>query len=103
MMTVMLAMTAVLARRAMIVATLALWAGPAAAQTAPHETATIQGSTLWLDLTPPANTGKPRLFVPPPVVPPPSGCAAALDCRVRIIGAVQRNGAIELNATAFKW
>jgi hypothetical protein len=62
-----------------------------------------EGFPLPLDLPPPADTGKPRLFVAPPVTPPPSGCALSFDCRVRVIGAIQRNGAVELNATLLKW
>jgi hypothetical protein len=85
------------------VVTLPLCAGPAAAQSASREVASVAGSPLSLDLPPPADTGKPRAFVLPPVMPPPAGCTAAFDCRVRVIGTVQHDGAVELNATALKW
>ena len=75
----------------------------AAAQSAAPGTIAIEGFPLPLDLPPPADTGKPRFFVPPPASPPPGGCAVAFDCRVRVIGTVQRNGAVELNATMLKW
>ena len=64
--------------------------------------AAVAGFPLPLDLSPPADTGKPRLFVPPPA-PPQAGCAAAFDCRLRVIGAMRRNGAVELNASILKW
>jgi hypothetical protein len=57
---------------------------------------------LLLELPPPADTDKPHLFGLP-LLPPPMGCAAAFDCRVRVVGTVQHNGAVVLNATAFKW
>jgi hypothetical protein len=31
------------------------------------------------------------------------GCAPAPSCRVRLLGAVERNGAVTLEATALKW
>ena len=61
------------------------------------------GFPLPLDPAPPADTGKPRLFVPPAEAAPPTGCAAAFDCRVRVIGAIQHNGAVEFNARILKW
>jgi len=54
-----------------------------------------------LDPSPPADTGKPRFFVPPPETQP--GCAAVLGCRVRVLGAIRHNGAVELNGALFKW
>lgn len=55
-----------------------------------------------LDPSAPADTGKPRYFVTPDL-PPSPGCAAMLDCRLRVIGAVQHNGAVEVNGALFKW
>jgi len=80
-------------------AVLALSAGAAAADPA----AGGAGFPLPLDPAPPADTGKPRLFVPPADAAPPTGCAAAFDCRVRVVGAIQHNGAVELNASVLKW
>jgi hypothetical protein len=31
------------------------------------------------------------------------GCAPAPSCRVRLLGVIERNGAVALEATAFKW
>jgi hypothetical protein len=77
---------------------------PAMAQTAPTNPAVVEGFPLPLALPPAANTGKPRFVVPaPPDPPPPGGCAAAFDCRVRVIGAIQHDGAVELNADVLKW
>jgi hypothetical protein len=61
------------------------------------------GFPLPLNLPPPVETGKSRFFVTPPVTPPLSGCVVSFDCRVRVIGAIERNGAVEINATALKW
>jgi len=76
---------------------------PAMAQAVSDTVAAAEGFPLPLGLPAPADTGKPSLFVPPPVTPPPAGCAAAFDCRVRVIGAIQRNGAVELNTSVLKW
>jgi len=61
------------------------------------------GFPLPLDPAPPADTGKPHLFVPLPDAAPPTGCAAAFDCGIRVIGAIQHNGAVEFNARILKW
>jgi hypothetical protein len=87
----------------LLVVALTLHSEPAAAQSATNDAAPIDGFPLPLDVSPPADTEKPRFFVPPPLTAPPGGCAAAFDCRVQVIGAIQRNGAIVLNATALKW
>jgi hypothetical protein len=74
--------------------------GAAAAQQAAQPSA---APALQLDLPAPADTGKPRAFNPHLDPAPPPGCAVALNCRLRVIGEVQHNGAVELNATLFKW
>ena len=75
---------------------------PAWAQQAIQAAPTPGNQPLVLDLTPPADTGKPRYFAPQD--PPPSpGCAALLDCRVKVIGALQHNGAVEFNGALLKW
>jgi hypothetical protein len=84
-------------------ATLGMLAGPSMAQPASSDATPGEDFPLPFALPPPADTGKPRFFVPPPVVPPPAGCAAALDCRLRVLGVIQHNGAVELNATMLKW
>jgi hypothetical protein len=56
---------------------------------------------LPLDPLRPADTGKPRILTPAPPLDT-AGCAP-LDCRLRVIGTVQHNGAVELNAVAFRW
>lgn len=82
---------------------LAVCGGPAMAQSSP-DAATTAGGGFPLPLAPSAPmTGTPQFYVHPPVTPPPSGCAAAFDCRVQLLGAIQHNGAVELNATLFKW
>jgi len=77
--------------------------GRATAQALSDSVAAAEEFPLPLGLPAPADTGKPSLFVPPPTVPPPAGCAAAFDCRIRVIGAIQRNGAVELRTNVFKW
>ena len=78
--------------------TLLLLSGPAPAQQQPGN-----GLPLQLSPAPPADTGKARFFNPPSEAIAPPGCAAVLDCRLRVIGAVQHNGAVELNAALFRW
>jgi hypothetical protein len=80
-------------------AMLAVCAGGVAAQQA----SPASQSGLPLDLTSPADTGKPRAFAPSLDTAPAPGCEALLDCRLRVIGAVRHDGAVELNATLFKW
>jgi hypothetical protein len=79
------------------------WGGPATAQAVSDNVAAVEGFPLPLGLPPPADTGKPSLFVPPPLTSPPAGCAAAFDCRVRVIGAIQRNGAVVLDTSVLRW
>jgi hypothetical protein len=86
----------------MIVAALAARGGYATAQTVSPTTPVAGASPLSLELPPPADTGKPHLFALP-LLSPPTGCAAAFDCRLRVIGTVEHNGAVMHNATAFKW
>jgi hypothetical protein len=90
---------AMIGRWCLTLATLAVCAGGAAAQQA----SPASQSGLPLDLTPPADTGKPRAFAPSLDTAPAPGCEAVLDCRLRVIGAVRHDGAVELNATLFKW
>ena len=78
-------------------------AAPALAQSATHEPAPNAGFPLPIDPGLAAEAGKPRPFLMAPVAPPAAGCAAALDCRLRVIGAVQHNGAVELNTAVLKW
>jgi hypothetical protein len=86
---------------AILTVMLALSGGPASAQQVQPITEGA-GFPLPIDPSPPADTGKPRLFVPPPA-PPAAGCAVAFDCRLKVIGEIRRNGAVELNASILKW
>ena len=79
---------------------LVLGVGLAMAQTPPS--AAVPELVPPLDPSPPADTGKPRFYAPPSASPA-QNCAAAFDCRVRAIGAIQHDGAVELNATVLKW
>ena len=93
-------MTAVLWGLAAVM--LALWTPSAGAQQ-PTQAAPASGNqSLVFDLPPAADAGKPRYFAPRDL-PPSSGCAALLDCRLKVIGAIQHNGAVELNGAVFKW
>jgi hypothetical protein len=83
-------------------APLVLWVGLAWAQQATQPAPRPANQPLTLDLPPPADTGKARYFAPPDL-PPSLGCAAVLDCRLRVIGALQHNGAVELNGALLKW
>jgi hypothetical protein len=83
-------------------AALALWALPTAAQQATPPAPSLANQPLVLDLPPPADSGKPRYFAPRDLPPSPS-CTAVLDCRFKVIGTLQHNGAVELNGAFFKW
>ena len=76
---------------------------PALAQSAAYEPTASAGFPLPIDPGIAAEAGKPRPFVTVPAAPPATGCAAALECRLRVIGAVQHNGAVELNGAVLKW
>jgi hypothetical protein len=78
-----------------------LGVGAAAAQQATQLPPTTP--PLDLALPAPADTGKGRPFMPPLDAAQSPDCAAVLACRLRVYGAVQHNGAVELNAALFKW
>jgi hypothetical protein len=71
---------------------------PAAAQ---------EASPAWLSLPRPADSGKAIIYDPQFVVKGEkdirSGCSPGLQCRLRLLGVIQNNGAVELRATAFTW
>jgi hypothetical protein len=84
-----------------------LMIGPAAAQQSPPSDFPGPPNSAPLALPPPADTGKPVIFdLPPPTIAPAGaspGCTVASVCGLRLNGAVQKNGAVELNTTLFKW
>jgi hypothetical protein len=55
----------------------------------------------------PAETGKPLLpgrYSPEAAEPAAlPGCAPAAACRLRLFGAIEKNGAVMLRGTAFSW
>jgi len=51
----------------------------------------------------PADRGKPMFFVPPPLRPAPEPCQSPLPCGTRIVGAIERNGAVELAVPVWRW
>jgi hypothetical protein len=71
---------------------------PAAAQ---------QTSAPWNSLPRPTDAGKPLIddprFVARGDYDQYFGCTPGLQCRLRLLGVIQNNGAVELRATAFKW
>ncbi len=79
-------------------------ASPGAAQQAPISDCADQ-RCLWLPR--PADTGKPIVFDAPARAiadgTKPIPCGLALACRLEVIGKLERNGAVELRATAFTW
>ena len=56
-------------------------------------------------LAPPAETGKPLIFEPPPAPPPAApACTALLPCGARLLGStVRRHGAVEIAVPALRW
>ena len=73
-------------------------AAPSAAQQAPLPS---------LALRYPTDSGKPMIFDPPTLTKEEndrlSGCTPGLQCRFRLLGVIQNNGAVELRGTAFTW
>jgi hypothetical protein len=71
---------------------------PVAAQQAPAP---------WVALPYPTDSGKPAIYDPQFVAKAESdlhsGCTPGLQCRLRLLGVIQNNGAVELRATAFTW
>jgi len=66
------------------------------------------GFPLPLASVPPTTTegGKAAIYTPPPVAPAPAEteqCPPALPCGARLIGTVQKNGAVELQVPAWRW
>jgi hypothetical protein len=53
---------------------------------------------------PRADSGKPAIFTPPPVLPRTTDyCPAGMPCGLRLLGTVQRNGAVEVQVPALRW
>ncbi|MBO0735548.1 MAG: hypothetical protein J2P48_03115 [Alphaproteobacteria bacterium] len=79
----------------------------AAAIAAPLPAAARQGNSPWLLPPRPADSGKAIIYDPEFVVKGDddrrSGCTPGLQCRFRLLGVIQNNGAVELRATAFTW
>lgn len=80
--------------------------GFAAAIAAASPTAAQEGSP-WLSLPRPVNSGKAIIYNPQFVAKAEddqrTGCTPGLQCRLRLLGVIQNNGAVELRATAFTW
>jgi len=53
----------------------------------------------------PTDAGKPIIYDPQFVAKSSDdkGCAPGFSCRLRLLGVIQNNGAVELRATAFTW
>ena len=61
---------------------------------------------IWRPATdlPRTDSGKPAIYAPPPVLPRSSDdCLRAIPCGLRLLGNVQRNGAVELQVPALRW
>jgi len=73
---------------------------PAAAQQA------VGGGPVLLALPPyPTDAGKPVIYGPQFIArsDEDKGCAPGFSRRLRLLGVIQNNGAVELRATAFTW
>jgi hypothetical protein len=94
-------MTKNMRRRATVAAIVAaLWALPATAQQAGG------GGPVPLTLPSfPTDAGKPQIYGSPFIAKSDEdkSCAPGFSCRLRLLGVIQNNGAVELRATAFTW
>ena len=86
--------------RAALLAAAAAWALPAAAQQAVGE-----GPAPLALPSFPTDAGKPVLYSSQFIAKSDEnkGCAPGFSCRLRLLGVIQNNGAVELRATAFTW
>ena len=87
-------------RSAALLAAAAAWALPAAAQQA------VGAGPAPLALPPyPTDAGKPVIYGSRLIArsDEDKGCAPGFSCRLRLLGVIQNNGAVELRATAFTW
>ncbi len=66
-----------------------------------------QGPGPWTALPYPTVSGKPVVFDRQTLTKEENegvgGCASGSQCRFRLLGVIQNNGAVELRATAFTW
>jgi hypothetical protein len=99
-------MTVLCARQAplfsAIVSFAAVIAAPALAQRSDNAVDLWRPSSSW----PPADSGKPAIVTPPmPTLSPNSAgtCLPGMPCGIRLLGTVQRNGAVELQVRAWRW
>ena len=86
---------------AVLVAAAATGAVPATAQQAGGG-----GGPALLALPPfPTDAGKPVIYGSQFIAKSDQdkGCAPGFSCRLRLLGVIQNNGAVELRATAFTW
>jgi hypothetical protein len=81
--------------------------GLVAAMAAALPAAAQEPEASWLSLPRPADSGKAIIYDPQFVEKGKkdarSGCSPGLQCRLRLLGVIQNNGAVELQATAFTW
>jgi hypothetical protein len=75
-------------------------AAPAVAQQSNNAVDVWNPPTAW----PPADSGKPLITRPPTLSPDSAGnCLPEMPCGMRLLGTVQRNGAVELQVPAWRW
>jgi len=88
-------------RFALLSALLALTSGTALA----GEPAATADQWSLLKAWPPAESGKPLIPLRPPTWQPNGveNCVPGMPCGLRLLGNVQRNGAVELQVPAWRW
>jgi len=70
--------------------------------------AAAQQASVPLDLLPhPTDAGKPLIYDPQFAAQADKdlrfGCTPGLQCRLRLLGVIQNNGAVELRTTVHRW
>ena len=82
-----------------------LAAGIAVAGVAPAEAGDTRPAADFSNAPPvrPAERGKPWIFTPPPVRTAPEPCLSPLPCGARVVGAIEKNGAVEVQVPAWRW
>jgi len=70
-------------------------------------TPAVAQQALWEWLPHPTDAGKPLIYDPQFAAKADKdlklGCMPGLQCRLRLLGVIQNNGAVELRATAWRW
>jgi hypothetical protein len=92
-------------KRRLTAAALAIWISGFAPAWAGDRSVVLDTPDAPALILPPTESGKPLVPPTPPGIVPadPERCVAPLPCGTRLLGAVRKNGAVELQVPALRW